>query len=272
MNPRRPLPFVLAAANHGSMIVNRLDYRMVDEKRGYGVGYQILNSACFDPEEINFVLALLTLRRKHAGDGLMVLDCGANIGAHTIEWARHMHGWGQVLAFEPQERIFYALAGNIALNNCLNASARWVALGRENTTIKIPAPNYLIPSSFGSLELKQTASTEFIGQDISYDEQRMVPVAQISIDSLALPRVDLMKIDVEGMELEVLAGAQATLEKYKPVLMVEVIKTDLKTLETTLRGYGYALFRMGINLLAVYEQDPVLAHLKLEGEHLNLRM
>ena len=254
------------------MIVNRMDYRMVDENRGYGVGFQILNNACFDPEEINFVLSLLSLRRKHFRDGVIALDCGANIGAHTIEWARHMHGWGNVLAFEPQERIFYALAGNIAINNCLNANARWVALGDDNITIRIPAPNHLLPSSFGSLEIKQRANTEFIGQAISYDGPKMVPVTQITIDSLDLPRVDLMKIDVEGMELEVLAGAQATLDRCKPLLTVEFIKTDRKVLEGLLRGRGYSVFPIGINLLAVHEHDPILRHISIEGSNLNLRM
>lgn len=272
MSTRRPLPFVLAAAHHGSMIVNRLDYRMVDDKRGYGVGYQILNNACFDPEEIDFALALLSLRRKYNGDGVFALDCGANVGAHTLEWSRHMHGWGRVLAFEPQERIFYALAGNLAINNCLNASARWVALGSENKTIHIPAPDYLQASSFGSLELKKRANTEFIGQSISYDEASMVPVQQISIDALTLARVDVMKIDVEGMELEVLAGAKQTLKRDKPMLLVEVIKTDRQQLEAVLTEQGYTLFPMGMNVLAVHQEDPGLAHFKLEGERLHLRM
>jgi hypothetical protein len=48
-NVERKLAFVLASSNHGTMIVNRFDYRMVDSQRGYGVGFQILNAACFDP-------------------------------------------------------------------------------------------------------------------------------------------------------------------------------------------------------------------------------
>lgn len=272
MSTRRPLPFVLAAAHHGSMIVNRLDYRMVDAQRGYGVGYQILNSGCFDPEEIDFVLALLTLRRKYSGDGVFALDCGANVGAHTLEWARHMHGWGSALAFEPQERIFYALAGNLAINNCLNAGARWVALGSENKTIHIPAPDYLQPSSFGSLELRKTERTEFIGQTVSYDEANMVPVQQISIDSLALPRVDLAKIDVEGMELDVLEGAKDTLARQKPVLLIEVIKTDRKQLEQVLQRHGYMHHYMGMNVLAVHKTDRILGCMNIDGDRLSLQI
>jgi hypothetical protein len=64
---KRPLPFVLAATNHGSLIVNRNDYRMIDDNRGYGVGFQLLNYGRFDPQEVAFVLALLRRKRRHAG-------------------------------------------------------------------------------------------------------------------------------------------------------------------------------------------------------------
>jgi FkbM family methyltransferase len=44
----------------------------------------------------------------------VAVDVGANVGAFTVLWGRHIMGWGFVHAFECQERIFYALAGNIA--------------------------------------------------------------------------------------------------------------------------------------------------------------
>ena len=96
---------------------------MVNGQRGYGVGHQILETAAFDPMEVKMVLDLLAMRRRHYGDGVLAIDCGANIGVHTIEWANRMHGWGRVIAIEAQERLFYALAGNIAINNCFNARA-----------------------------------------------------------------------------------------------------------------------------------------------------
>src|SRR3954464_13718743 len=110
-NVPRPAPFVLIASNHGTMIVNRNDYEMVDDRRGFGVGFKIMNYSCHDPEEVDFVLTLLEFRRKNFGDGVVALDCGANIGVHTVEWARLMFEWGRVHAFEAQEKIFYALAG-----------------------------------------------------------------------------------------------------------------------------------------------------------------
>lgn len=127
-NTKRALPFILAATNTGTMILNYLD-RNQTQYGVYGVGYQYLNTASFDKEEISNVVTLLNLRREYFGDGVFALDCGANIGAHAIEWGIEMTGWGELIAFEAQERIYYALAGNIAINNCFNVRALNVALG-----------------------------------------------------------------------------------------------------------------------------------------------
>ncbi|OQW68076.1 MAG: FkbM family methyltransferase [Proteobacteria bacterium ST_bin12] len=270
MASRRPIPFVLASTNHGTFIVNRNDYRMVDANRGYGVGYQLLNTSSFDQEEVSFVMALLSLRRKYFGDGVVGLDCGANIGVHTVEWAKHMHQWGRVIAFEAQEKVYYALAGNIAINNCLNASAQLAAVGSENKEIKIPVPDYLVPASFGSLELKQNKSNEFIGQKIDYSDAAMLAVQQKTIDSLNLPRVDLIKIDVEGMEVDVLQGAVETIKRCKPMMTIEIIKTDKVQVEAFLMLHGYQTYPMGINILAIHHSDPGVTHINTTETGINL--
>lgn len=266
----RPLPFVLAASNHGTLIVNRNDYRMTAPGRGYGVGYQILNTSSFDPSEVGFVLALLTLCRKYGGDHVFAIDCGANIGVHTVEWAKHMHGWGRVLAFEAQERVYYALAGNLAINNCLNASAQLAAVGAQDGEIRIPVPDYLVPASFGSLELRKSASNEFIGQDIDYTEANMQTVPLKAIDSYNLERLDLMKIDVEGMELDVLEGAEQTIARCKPLMTIEIIKTDKDAVSAFLERHHYRMYPLGINMLAVHETHAINQHLVQQGENLNL--
>ena len=192
----------------------------------------------------------------------MALDCGANIGVHTLEWAKHMHGWGRVMAFEAQERIFYALAGNIALNNCFNAQALWAAVGETVGDIGVPVPNYLKPASFGSLEIRKTARTEYIGQQIDYN--RLVKTRMISIDSLDLDRVDFLKIDIEGMEMEALRGAQQTIARHKPQMMIEKIKTNEEQLTDFLKVRGYTLFPIDINILAVHESDPAVKMIRIE--------
>src|SRR5215475_1961537 len=253
----RNLAFVLASSNHGTMIVNRNDYRMVDDRRGFGVGFQILQSGSFDPGEVRLALDMLALRRKHHGDGVVAIDCGANIGVHTIEWAKAMAGWGSVLSIEAQERIYYALAGNIAINNCFNAIAVHAAVSNESGVMQIPSPNYFVPSSFGSLELRQRSNTEFIGQPIDY--QNTVNVRKLALDEFGLPRVDLIKIDVEGMELEVLDGAAKSIERSCPIMLIEKIKADATQLRQWLEARGYVVIEAGINLLVFHSSDASLA-------------
>ena len=254
----RKLAFVLASSDHGTMIVNRFDYRMINETEGFGVGFQILNTAQFDPEEVKMAVQLLQIRRKHHGDGVIAIDGGANIGVHTVEWAKAMTGWGSVLAVEAQERIYYALAGNVAINNCFNATVINAAISSESGTLQIPNPNYFLPSSFGSLELRQRAGNEFIGQQIDYANNTVI-VRKVTIDEINLPRVDFIKLDIEGMEMEALEGARQTIDRSVPILLIERIKADGAQLTQWLEGRGYQVMLVGINLVAVHKSDKTLA-------------
>jgi FkbM family methyltransferase len=183
-NSPRKVAFVLASSDHGTMIVNRFDYRMIRPDSGIGVGFEILNRSSYSADEIVLTLRLLKLKRSYVGDGVVAIDCGANIGVHTIEWAKAMTGWGSVLAIEAQERIYYALVGNIAINNCFNARAMHAAVGARTGTMQIPNPNYLEAASFGSLELRKSERTEFIGQKVDYSKDKLVEVPAITLDSL----------------------------------------------------------------------------------------
>jgi FkbM family methyltransferase len=262
-NVGRKLAFVLAASNHGTMIVNRLDYRMTGPDRGYGVGFQILESACFDAQEVELAVQLLEVRRKHYGDGVVAIDCGANIGVHTVEWAIAMTGWGSVVSIEAQEPVYYALAGNIAINNCFNAMAMHAAVSSETGTMNMPQPDYLTASSFGSLKLRQSERNEFIRQTIVYSEAGSVTVQKIALDALKLPRVDPIKIDVEGMELEALEGATRTIEASHPILLVESIKAGGERLKAWLEARNYKVIIAGINILAIHTSDKTLSEMKI---------
>src|SRR6266566_3990093 len=164
----RPLGFVLAASDHGPVIVSRFDFNRSPDGQGYyGVGAQILGRGCYEKGEIEVIKNELMVLRQDRGDGVMALDCGANIGIISLEMAKYMLGWGEVWAYEAQERLFYALCGNIALANLFNISAFRFALSNKVGWIQAPEPDYLKPGSFGSFELRFTPKTEHIGQTIN---------------------------------------------------------------------------------------------------------
>jgi FkbM family methyltransferase len=262
--PPRRLAFILASTDHGTMIVNRFD-QYLDSGRAFGAGFQLLNKASYDADEVAMLLNLLDLRRKYYGDGVVAVDCGANLGVHTIEWAKHMSTWGVVLAFEAQERLYYALAGNVAINNCFNARVIHAAVTSQSGSMKMPKPDYFTNSSFGSLELRKRDNTEFIGQAIDYSEEKMVDVRTVDLDSFNFRRLDLLKIDVEGMELEVLAGAAKSVGANRPILLVEVLKTDAEALRAWLENLGYMIIPSGLNYLAIHKEDRCLANIKIEA-------
>lgn len=251
--------FVLASTDHGPMLVNRMDYNHAFTGDFYGVGAQIMENGCYDPRDVGGLKNLLLCRREHFGDGVVALDGGANIGVHAVEWSRLMRGWGSVIAVEAQERVFYALAGNLTMHNAFNARAIWAALADVPGELSIPEPDYTKQGSFGSFELKARVGTEFIGQPIDYARPTST-IKQIMIDGLGLERLDLMKLDLEGMEAEALDGARETIARCKPILFIETIKSDKDAITAALRSEGYVVLPNGMNVIAIHKDDPTLGN------------
>jgi len=256
--------FVLANCRHGAMIVNHFDFNTTWNDQVYGVGAQILHKREYEPKEVDFIRGLLELRRKHFGDGVVMMDCGANIGVHTVEAADLMQGWGSVVAVEAQERIFYALCGNISIHNCFNAKAIWGAIYSEgNAYIEAPEPKYTQAGSFGSFELRDSVGREKIGQDIDYSKPSAL-IPTFTIDELAGDRrIDLLKIDIEGMEIDALQGAAETLRTRRPIVIIETVKSDKNAITELLGRYGYEIKPFGMNVIAVHHSDPVKANIQV---------
>ena len=144
--------------------------------------------------------------------GMFVVDVGANIGAHTIFFAKAVGPGGRVVAVEPQRILYQILCGNLALNAIGNTFAQHAGLGSAPESILVPPLNYAASHNFGGLALGE------------FTEGEQVPVT--TLDALALPACHLLKIDVEGMEAQVLQGARQTLARHRPILYVENDRTE----------------------------------------------
>lgn len=143
----------------------------------------------------------------HSGD--VFLDVGANCGALTLV-AASLIGEGKIYAFEPGAAIRSRLEANIEANGDLSDRIKVVPLGLGLTKSQLfyhEDENY---RGNGSLH-------------ISYG----IPVDIISLDEWVLAenvdRIDVIKIDVEGMEYDVLLGGKATLAKFRPIIYFETI-------------------------------------------------
>jgi FkbM family methyltransferase len=161
--------------------------------------------------------------------GMVALDIGANIGCHTLTMARLVGPEGMVAAFEPQRIVYQNLCANIALNALNNVHALNMAVGAVGGTINLPPIDYAVAGNFGGVALSNLAQGE------------TVEVA--ALDSMPLDRCDLIKIDVEGMEHDVLTGAGATIARHRPALYIENDrKENSPLLIKHLLAAGYRLF------------------------------
>lgn len=248
-------PFELMETDHGKLIINKFD----ELSPFWGVGSQIMRRGYYDMPEINLTKEILIQSRKKYGDGVVALDCGANIGVHSVEWGKMMNGWGFVYSFEAQTPIYYALCGSLILNSCFNVRAKNIALGKTNGHIGVPNINYFKNSSFGSVEIKQRENTEWIGQEINYNNTYEIPLC--TIDSFNFERVDFIKIDVEGMEEDVFDGALSTIEKLKPIIFFEHSKSNKNSLELILKNKGYIVQYQGNNALATHNESQITINL-----------
>ena len=125
--------------------------------------------------------------------GMTVLDVGANIGCHTVYFAKAVGPKGHVFAIEPHRQLYQMLAGNLALNELRNVHLLLGAAGEAAGSAEVP-------------DIDFTAPVGNFGHVVIGDGKSLESVPLIMVDTLQLPAVHLIKIDVEGMEDKVVAG------------------------------------------------------------------
>lgn len=160
----------------------------------------------------------IDLLKRVIKKGYFVVEVGANIGALTIPIAQTVGESGFIIAFEPQRLAYYALCGNVFINNLANVFCFQRVIGSENKMVQVPDFDYSVEGNYGGLELNK--------QHEHYNKVNKIDVEMIKIDNLNLAECDLIKIDVEGMELDVLNGAKETIIKHQPLLYVEDDRHD----------------------------------------------
>ena len=162
--------------------------------------------------------------------GNAVIEVGANIGAHTVGLARLVGDQGRILAFEPQRLVYMTLCANVALNSLTNVDCYWAAMGEQEGSVVVPSADPTREANFGGIGLGDA----IVGPRVSC----------FTLDRFTnLPRLDFVKIDVEGMEAQVLRGGQQLLQKFKPILYVENDRVESsESLMHLIAGSGYRLF------------------------------
>lgn len=155
--------------------------------------------------------------RRLISSGDVVIDIGANIGAHTLPFAKLVGDAGRVIAFEPTLWAFQKLKTNISLNPHISPrieAVQAMLTAGENTAVAAEA--------YSSWPLQHGAALHPVhsGQLMS-TSGAVSTTLDAAVSERVLPRLDFIKLDVEGNELEVLRGAQATLRRFRPRILME---------------------------------------------------
>jgi FkbM family methyltransferase len=216
-------PNEIVRSAHGLMILNKHDMY---------VGPSIKHSGHWCRSELDILGALI-----RPGD--TVLDVGANFGFHSLAFSGLVGPEGRVFAFEPQRLVWQSLVGALALNFIENVHALNVAVGREAGSVAIPPIAYRERNNIGAVSLRPAWGGSSEVSVLPDADAEIVPL--IRLDDAGLASCDLIKLDVEGMELAVLEGADGLIERCAPICYVE-FHTDREALLRFFEERGYAAY------------------------------
>ena len=147
----------------------------------------------------------------------LIVDVGANIGNHTLYWGAL--GF-RVVAFEPDKSLTSCLEASALLNEMRGVSVHSVALGSETGVCRL-----------------HTVDPTNIGMQQAVVGEGDIPI--VRLDDLELSGVGTLKVDVEGMELDVLRGASQTIRKNLPNIYVETLDGQHEQVADLLVSFGY---------------------------------
>jgi len=174
----------------------------------------------FEEEELRFLAERLPR-------GLRIVDAGANTGNHTLFFATVMEA-EIVIPIEPVPRAISAIRATVAEN--------------ELTNVDLSCLGHAIGSSPAKLRPVPSVTAGLGAMHFAIDPEGTVPLARL--DDLVTGRVDFLKIDVEGMEMEALAGAAALVAAQHPILYVEVVDERVAEFMGWVDANGYCVEKL----------------------------
>jgi len=188
--------------------------------------------------EIELILGYL-----NPGD--VVIEVGSHIGTEAVPIAKAIGPSGRLFCFEPQAAAFNILCANLAVNGATNAIPFRYAVGQSNGTIAI------VPSDGNGAGFDGTFSLAHRPSEIrplhpvplfAEDRPDLMPMVRLD-DALSVNSLRLLKIDVEGLERSVLEGARGLVQRFKPIIYMEMNEPDSgDDLIEFVRGLGYSLY------------------------------
>ena len=206
-----------------------------------GIDFSIYLLGAFEPGLVRFYS-----QRIKAGD--VVFDIGANLGAHTLHFARLVGEAGQVHAFEATEYAFQKLSKNVALNPHLKAQIHLVhtflaECSKQTVGCQLQASWPLQAEDNGHLDATYGGRYYSVGEGTGMTLDDYVEQQQ-------LQKIDWLKLDVDGNELSILKGATDLLKRFRPRIIMELAPQcnnevpQFKPMIELLSQHGYRFYKI----------------------------
>lgn len=175
-------------------------------------------------------------------DGAVIVDIGANIGNHALYLARRA---SVVHCFEPNPEALAELRYNIRLNDAQNLIVHEIGLGATDGDFPF------LVNEAGNIGNSGFESFTALREDDAHSRKLTLPVrhADREIARLDLQRLDYIKMDVEGMEVDIIESLRSTVARYRPIISFEyhahlVPSTVFDRIVTALPDYAFAYAEM----------------------------
>jgi FkbM family methyltransferase len=193
-------------------------------------------------------------------EGTVLYDIGGNIGDVTVHAALKTGTKGKVYSFEPHPQTYRRLSEHIQLNKLTNVVAFNVGLGSS-------------AGSFVMEEVENNAGANRIVSPGTVDAGRVtvqVVTLDAQVDEHQMLKPDVIKIDVEGFEMQVLIGAKAIIEKCRPTLFIELSDALLKLQNETATGLVKLISSYGYKIENANDHTQVDEHSDLTNCHFDI--
>ena len=196
--------------------------------------------------------------------GRTIYDIGGFEGLLTLFFARSAGPDGSVVTFEPNPDNFKRIVENVALNGFGNVNVRPIGIGRRKEKLAL----VFSPARRGTGSLDQSIQSKLIKDPDARTVMIEVDTLDSQIASANLPQPDFVKIDVEGLEYDVLLGMKETIDARKPVLLLEIHGADVQRKTENVQRVVELLSTSGYAIRHVESDetiDAANAHVAREG-------
>jgi len=178
-----------------------------------------------------------------------IIDVGANFGYHSLLFSKYVKN--NVYSFEPQSQNYDLLTNNIKYNNISNIITYNNACGDNIENINMEIIDTTTNINMGDFTPNYINSNNYN------------TIKSILLDSIDFPKIDIIKIDVQGWEIKVLNGAKIMIEKYKPILIIEMENHQLAKTSSTCQQLIHIIREMGYYIYYLdyeYPSDHICVH------------